>query len=52
LYDPTKGTFSRTGSMTTKRAGQAAILLPDGRVLVVGGASDAMTPLASAELYR
>ena len=37
IYDPTTGTFSATGSMTTLRWGPTATLLLDGRVLVVGG---------------
>jgi hypothetical protein len=45
LYDPKTGTFSLTGSMSVPRAGLTATVLPDGRVLVVGGFG------ASAELY-
>ncbi len=45
LYDPSSGTWSTTGSMTTARNGHTATLLADGRVLVVGGLS------ASAEIY-
>jgi WD40 repeat protein len=55
LYDPTTGTFSRTGSMTVGRDSQTATLLQNGRVLMVGGwESTSQTnrvESASAELY-
>jgi large repetitive protein len=58
-YDPQTGVFSPIGSMTTARFGHVATLLPDGRVLLAGGAatSSASTKptaegLASAELYQ
>lgn len=46
LYDPDAGTFSPTGDMRVRRGEHAAALLPDGRVLIAGGAY-----LSSAELY-
>jgi len=51
LYEPSGGTFTATGSMHSARAENAAVLLGDGRVLVLGGLDAAGTPLASAELY-
>ena len=37
LYDPATGTWTPTGSMTTRRALHAAQLLPNDKVLVAGG---------------
>jgi len=55
LYDPVSGTFASTGSMTTPRRGHTATLLPDGKVLIVGGGPTTLSAgtyaLASAELY-
>ena len=51
LYDPTAGTFTSTGSMTTNRRYHTATLLRDGRVLIVGGTYSGNSALASAELY-
>src|SRR5262249_30305057 len=45
VFGQSTGVFNRTGDMTTARAGPTATLLPDGRVLIVGGASQ---PLAEA----
>jgi hypothetical protein len=38
LYDPTTGTWSATGSLNYPRYNHTAILLPNGKVLVAGGA--------------
>ena len=51
IYDPRTGTFSATGSLAAKQSGQVAVLLRDGRVLVVGGETGDGAP-ASAELYE
>jgi hypothetical protein len=53
LFDPNSGTFRPTGSMSAPRDGAIAALLPDGRVLVAGGAPDrnGSGPVASAEVY-
>lgn len=53
IYDPATGRFSMTGSMNAPRHKLAAALLPDGKVLVVGGSDnrDWRGQYASAELY-
>ena len=60
LYDPATDTWSPTGDMSTPRGYHTATLLPDGRVLIVGGLSqsdglnktDASDPAPkSAEIY-
>ena len=54
IYDPATGRFSMTGSMNTARHKQAAVLLSDGRVLVVGGSDnrDWRGKYASAEMFN
>ncbi len=50
LYDPSSGIWTATGSLVTAREGHTATLLPNGKVLVVGG-SNADGFVGSAELY-
>jgi WD40 repeat protein len=54
LYDPASGKFAETGHLAVPRDGDhAAVLLPDGTVLVAGGHDLTYTlVLADAELYH
>lgn len=57
LYNPSTGTWTATGSMTTPRYNHTATLLANGQVLVMGGVnvdggSGSALSLASAELYN
>ena len=52
LYDPSTGTFTATRDMITARGGHTAILLLNGKVLIVGGYGTGSYPdVAPAELY-
>lgn len=52
LYDPVAGTNSFTGSMNTGHFFHTATLLPNGTVLVSGGAADsAINATSSTEVY-
>lgn len=53
IYDPATGSFTMTGSMNSPRHKLAAVVLTDGKVLVVGGSDnrDWGGEYASAELY-
>ncbi|HKQ71618.1 MAG TPA: kelch repeat-containing protein, partial [Polyangiaceae bacterium] len=50
LYDESTGQFSLTVSLHVARWSQTATLLPDGRVLIVGG-DDGTNFLSSVEIY-
>ena len=52
LYNPTKGKWTVTGSMSVGRMAFTATLLPNGEVLVAGGSTYAATCFATAELYN
>ena len=54
LYNPSTGTFTATGNMTTARFDHTATLLSNGEVLLTGGLTGSYPylSLASAELYN
>ena len=54
IYDPATGRFSATGEMTRIRHKHEAVLLADGRVLIVGGADerDGRPAYTSTEIYN
>jgi N-acetylneuraminic acid mutarotase len=54
LFDPATGMWTATGGMVTERSGHTATLLPNGKVLVVGGenrTNDYANPIRTAEVY-
>jgi N-acetylneuraminic acid mutarotase len=54
VYSPTSHQWSNLASMTTSRGRHNLILLPDGRVMAIGGRSfpgNIATTLSSAEIY-
>jgi len=52
IYDPAAGTFTATGSLIASRADHTATLLPNGQVLIAGGADfNTYLSLSSAELF-
>lgn len=50
MFNPDTNAWRRSGSLITPRAHHTATLLPDGRILVAGGA-DGAWPVLTAELY-
>lgn len=51
IYDPTRRTFQKVGTLKTARCDHTATLLPNGKVLIVGGWIDGTGPTATAELF-
>jgi hypothetical protein len=49
LFDPSTGAFHLTGSLNYPRSAHAALLLPNGKVLIVGGGGQTSEP--PPELY-
>lgn len=51
LYDPSTQSWSAAGNLNVPRFGGSAILLPEGKVLVAGGANNTDGYLSSSELF-
>ena len=51
IFDPISGKFTLGPSMSLEREVASAVLLDDGRVLVIGGGSQRREPVKSTELY-
>lgn len=51
LYDPSTGTWTKTGSLNATRSYHTATLLPGGKVLLVGGTNGGTGTIANAEIY-
>jgi hypothetical protein len=51
IYDPSTNAFAATGSLSSIRTECTSTLLPDGRVLFVGGSDATGSTLATAELF-
>lgn len=51
IYNPVTGTWVPTGPLNFARRNHAAVLLSNGKVLIVGGLNPSSVRLSSAELY-
>ncbi len=51
LFNPTTGVYTGTGALLTARSSFGTVLLPSGKVLVVGGQGSTGYAIASAEIY-
>jgi Bacterial Ig-like domain (group 3)/Galactose oxidase, central domain len=51
LFEPASMSFKTSGRLTTARYFHSAVLLPDGKVLIVGGVDQNGAPVQNAELY-
>ena len=51
VFDPAAEAFVTAGTMTAARAYQAAVLMPNGKVLIAGGQSPGDALLATAEIF-
>jgi len=52
IYDPDLGTWTAGASLNTARSTHRAALLPDGEIIVVGGAISGTVSTATTEIYN
>jgi hypothetical protein len=52
IYDPATGTWTYTGQLHQARFGHQAVLLKDGRVMVMGGTPDVENQLTTCEIWN
>ena len=50
LYNPATGTWAKTGALSAYRDFQAGVMLPSGKVMVIGG-TDGAKAVNTAEMY-
>src|SRR5207253_3158402 len=51
IFDPSTGTWTPTGSMSTARDSHTATLLANGKILVAGGLDQSRSSIATSEIY-
>ncbi len=51
LYDPATNTWTAAGNLSVARAYHTATVLPNGKLLVVGGQNTGNVPQVSTDLY-
>jgi N-acetylneuraminic acid mutarotase len=51
IYDPSTNVWTATAGLAQARTGHSSTVMPDGKVLVVGGNTAGGTPISTVEMY-